>query len=131
MTSIRSRLTRVAAPAALAAALAVAGAGCLVQGRDYTIRGDVAVLSPAHTDELLRRWHGECGRNWACTTNAFYRWNFHEQHFFDQQAVADSFRVHEGRMGLVAPALEAAYRDLSLCIALPANENRGWQTTPC
>jgi hypothetical protein len=115
--------------AALVVALAVGAAGCLRQGADYELRGDVAVLSPQITNELVARYH-RCGGNWACTTDAFYRWNFHEQHFFDNYTVSVSFRSHEGRMGFVAPALDAADGS-GQCIALPANPYRAWTTAPC
>jgi hypothetical protein len=114
---------------ALTAAGALALTGCLVQGRDYELRGDVAVLSPQITNELVARYH-RCGGNWACTTDAFYRWNFHEQHFFDNYTVSVSFRAHEGRMGFVAPALDAAAANGD-CLALPANPYRAWTTAPC
>ena len=121
-------IRRAAITAALTIA-AAAAAGCLVQGPDYEIRGDVAVLRPHITRELVRRYD-TCGRNWACTTDAFYRWNFHEQHFFDNYTVSVSFRAHEGRMGFVAPALDAAASS-GACIALPSNPYRSWTTASC
>jgi hypothetical protein len=113
----------------LTAAIAAGGASCLRQGPDYEIRDDVAVLRPHITRELVARYN-RCGGNWACTTDAFYRWNFHQKNFFDNFTVSESFRAHEGRMGFVAPALNEAAAT-GRCLALSSNPYRAWSTAPC
>jgi hypothetical protein len=115
---------------AVAGLVAVGAAGCLRQGVDYQLRGGTAVLSRAVTAELVGRWNA-CDRTWWCGQTSFRRWNFDEQHFFDNHAVADGFRVHESAFTAnVAPALNRAAGTPGLCLAVPAGWGT-WTTAPC